>query len=303
MAAAALVVDDAVRRVRVGRLARPIERVRNHQRRASPRAGGKEEQEQSAQLERAIAFAECDHSRSDQHHDADDEREPCRPAPGQDERASNKRDAGAPPRERRTRGRTQSGKEQRWQRDHAEVRHEVTIAERAARRAIQAHELTRHAVRLEQRRRCTNHPRQRQRRDECARVASAREGARAPEARRAANGDRHGAPRKPPVRREHRRHHAEHEPEREKLVGSRDGETLGTGEAEQGDDQRRNAQHQLLRHEETIEVEGLVGSGSDHGGHSARLQYTECDAPLSLRHALAGRSSRRDRGIHSPARE
>ena len=106
-----------------------------------------------------------------------------------------------------------------------------------------------------------------------AREPGARDDARAPEARRARERERDGAAGQPPVRREQRREQAEHEEGRraaDRPAPSRS--VRARREAEERGEQRDRVQHQLLRHEEAVELELLVDDGGEHDRDRARLQ-------------------------------
>ena len=100
----------------------------------------------------------------------------------------------------------------------------------------------------------------------------------APEARRAGERQRHGAGGQPPVRREERREHAQHEERREKLVDPSQAQRSRSTQAEERGEHRNHVQHQLLRHEEPIELELLVDRRGEDDGQSSRLQEKEHSA-------------------------
>ena len=158
------------------------------------------------------------------------------------------------------------------------MRHEVAIAERAARRAVQAERIDSQAVRLQQRRDRADHSRQGERRDEPSSEPGAGHGARAPEARGAGQRERHRSARRPPVGGEQGGDEAERQERHQELIDARQPQLAGTREAAQRGDRGDRVQDELLGHEEAIELELLVDNRGDHDRDRADLEDDESGA-------------------------
>ena len=164
------------------------------------------------------------------------------------------------------------------------MRHEVAIAERSARRAVQTECVDAQTVRLQQRGDRANHSREGERRDEPAREPGAGHDARAPEAGGAGKGECHRSACRPPIGGEEGGDETKRQKRYQKLVDAREPKLARTREAAQRRDRGDRVQDELLRHEEAIELELLVHDSGDHDRDGADLEDDEGGAFEGGRH-------------------
>ena len=283
-AAAFLVVGDAGQGVEVRRLRAPVEPVGKREGEDQARHTGRT-QEDGPPANRAVVPQPPDPESLDrEEHGAGSRAQPrgagARQHQGRGrDRHARRAEPGIPAPASR-----EGHQDQRRQADRHQVRHEVPIAERPARRPGRAREVGRHqAVSLDQSGHRAEHHRSGERGEQRRPVARPCDHPRRPEDPGPRQRDAARAAREPRVLGEERGKQGERQEPDDREIGHEQGQPVGGGEREQDRGQRGGQQHQLLRESVAVELEELVGESGEHHEDRAARERQQRRYGLGLR--------------------
>src|ERR1700693_5672239 len=144
------------------------------------------------------------------------------------------------------------------------MRHEIAVSESTARGSIRTEVFRLEAIRLREGQRSRAHSRYGGGDEDRPGGAAFGYRAGSPENDRAGDADRYGALRRPVVGGEDRRSDTPEQEKSDQAVDKIEGKRPSPRHEHQCDDESRNVQHELLRHEVPIQLEHLIWEGDDY---------------------------------------